>query len=167
MPTHNLAKIFQPKSIAIIGASEKPGSVGRTVLENLQRAKFPGELYPINPKYESLQKLRAYPSVEALPRVPDLAIIATPAATVPALIKECGDVGVRGLIILTAGFREVGAAGEELEGGAARCSLVYSRRAAARIRRQAQARQEGRRRQVLDPRRRQLNRQRNPFEAAA
>jgi acetyltransferase len=115
MPTHNLSKIFQPQSIAIIGASDTPGSVGRTVLENLKQGKFAGPLYPINPKYSSVQQLAAYPSVEVVPSVPDLAIIATPATTVPALINECGDAGIRGLVILSAGFREVGTAGEELE----------------------------------------------------
>ena len=108
MPTHNLSKIFCPKSIAVVGASEKPGSVGRTVLANLQLAKFPGPLYPVNPKHETLLTLPTFPSVGVLPCVPDLAIIATPARTVPSLICECGTAGIRGLIILTAGFREVG-----------------------------------------------------------
>jgi acetyltransferase len=115
MPTNNLSKIFSPKSVAVIGASERIGSVGRTVLENLQRAEFPGPLYPVNPKHESLCKLRSYPAVDALPDVPDLAIIATPAGTVPSLVKECGRAGIRGLILLSAGFREVGRTGEELE----------------------------------------------------
>jgi acetyltransferase len=115
MPTHNLSKIFKPRSVAIIGATERPGSVGRTTLENLKTAKFAGDLFPVNPKYESLQQLRAHPSVKDLPSVPDLAIIATPAASVPSLICECGEAGIRGLVILTAGFREVGAAGEALE----------------------------------------------------
>jgi acetyltransferase len=115
MPTNSLSKIFCPKCVAVIGASERMGSVGRTVLENLQRSEFSGPLYPVNPKYESLLKLRAFPSVAALPSVPDLAIIATPAVTVPSLISECGRAGIRGLIILSAGFREVGSVGEELE----------------------------------------------------
>jgi acetyltransferase len=119
MPTHNLSKILSPNSVAVIGASEKPSSVGRNVLENLQLAKFPGRLYPINPKYGSILKLTAYPSVSALPSVPDLAIIATPAPTLPAIIEECGKAGVHGLIILTAGFREVGHAGEQLEAAVA------------------------------------------------
>jgi acetyltransferase len=85
------------------------------VLENLQRARFAGELFPINPKYDSVLNLRAYPSISKLPSPPDLAIIATPAATVPALVGECGAAGVRGLIVLSAGFREVGAAGQAIE----------------------------------------------------
>jgi acetyltransferase len=115
MPTRNLSKIFQPRSVAVIGASVKLGSVGRTVLENLQRAGFAGELYPINPKYDSVLNLRAYPSIDTLPSPPDLAIIATPAATVPALVGECGVAGVRGLIVVSAGFREVGPAGQAIE----------------------------------------------------
>jgi len=110
-----LSKIFRPRRVAVIGASIKAGSVGRTVLENLQRASFPGDIYPINPKYDSLLGLPAYPSIHGLPSTPDLAIIATPAQTVPALIRECGDAGVLGIIVLSAGFREVGAAGQSLE----------------------------------------------------
>lgn len=115
MPTQNLSKIFHPENIAVIGASSRPASVGRTVLENLQRAGFPGDIYPVNPKYESLLGLPSYPSISALPRQPDLAIIATPAATVPTLVRECGENGVVGLIVLSAGFREVGAAGQAIE----------------------------------------------------
>ena len=115
MPIQNLSKIFQPRSVAVIGASAKLGSVGRTVLENRQRARFAGELFPINPKYDSVLNLRAYPSISKLPDPPDLAIIATPAATVPALVGECGAAGVRGLIVLSAGFQEVGPAGQAIE----------------------------------------------------
>jgi acetyltransferase len=115
MPTHNLSKIFRPRSVAVIGASEKKGSVGRTLLENLRQAEFPGDVFPVNPKYDKLLDLRAYRSITALPVVPDLAIIATPADTVPALVRECGEKGVRGLIVLSAGFREVGPAGQAIE----------------------------------------------------
>ena len=115
MPIRNLSKIFQPRSVAVIGASIELGSVGRTVLENLQRAGFTGDLYPVNPKYESVLNLRAYPSIDKLPGTPDLAIIATPAVTVPALVGDCGEAGVRGLIVVSAGFREVGASGQAIE----------------------------------------------------
>jgi acetyltransferase len=115
MPTHNLSKIFQPRSVALIGATERSGSVGRTVLENLQRAGFGSGIFPVNPKYSSLLGLTAYSSMIALPHEPDLAIIATPAETVPALICECGEAGVPGVIILSAGFSEVGADGREIE----------------------------------------------------
>lgn len=110
-----LSKIFRPRGVAVVGAGIKVGSVGRTVLENLKRAEFPGELYPVNPKHDAVLGLRAYPSIHALPGTPDLAIIATPAPTVPALVRECGEAGVSGLIILSAGFREIGAAGQAIE----------------------------------------------------
>lgn len=115
MPTHNLSKIFQPRSVAVIGASERPGSVGRTVLENLQRAGFGTEIYPINPKHNRLQNLRAYASIGDLPNPPDLAVIATPAPSVPGLVLQCGEAGVCGLIILSAGFSEVGDSGRDYE----------------------------------------------------
>jgi acetyltransferase len=110
-----LSKVFRPQSIAVIGASIKENSVGRTVLENVKRAEFPGQIYPVNPRYESLLDLKAYPSVSDLPAAPDLAIIATPAPTVPAIVGECGKKGIFGLIVLSAGFREVGEAGKVLE----------------------------------------------------
>ena len=115
MSTHNLSKIFHPRSVAVVGASSKPASVGRTVLENLQQAGFPGSIYPINPKYDSLLGLKAYGSIGELPESPDLAIIATPAPTVPSLVRECGEREIHGLIILSAGFREVGPAGQAIE----------------------------------------------------
>jgi acetyltransferase len=114
MPTR-LLKIFRPKNIAVIGASAKEGSVGRTVLENLKRGGFSGAIYPINPRYESLLDSPTFPSVSALPAVPDLAIIATPAETVPAIVRECGEKGIFGLIVLSAGFREIGEAGKTVE----------------------------------------------------
>src|ERR1051326_953168 len=115
MPTHNLSKIFQPRRVAFIGASARPGSVGRTVLENLQRAGFGSEIYPINPKHTSLLGLPTYPSVTALRQPPDLTIIATPADTVPGLIVECGTAGGPRVIILSAGFSEVGQRGRQIE----------------------------------------------------
>ena len=80
-----------------------------------QRAEFPGDIYPVNPKYESLLGLTAYRSIGELPICPDLAVIATPAATVPAIVRECGEKHVPGLMILSAGFREVGADGQAIE----------------------------------------------------
>ncbi len=115
MPTHNLSKIFRPQHIAVVGASERAGSVGRTVLENLHQAGFRGDIYPVNPKHKSLLGRPVYASIGALPKRPDLAIIATPAVTVPGLINELGEAGVPGVIILSAGFSEVGAPGREIE----------------------------------------------------
>jgi acetyltransferase len=110
-----LSKIFRPNSVAVVGASDRRGSVGRTVLENLQRAEFAGPIYPVNPKHQLLLKLPAYPSVLELPAAADLAIIATPAASVPGVVRECGQAGVSGIIILSAGFREIGPAGQAIE----------------------------------------------------
>jgi acetyltransferase len=115
MSTHNLSKIFRPKSVAIVGASAKPASVGRILLDNLRHAGFSGPIYPVNPKHETVLDLPAHPSITALPSTPDLAIIATPAPTVPQIVRECGARGVHGLIVVSAGFREVGQAGAEIE----------------------------------------------------
>ncbi|MFQ6116860.1 MAG: CoA-binding protein, partial [Candidatus Bipolaricaulia bacterium] len=90
MSTLNLEKIFAPKRIAVIGASDNPESAGYTVLKNLVGSGFQGVIYPVNPRHESVQGIEAYPSVKEIPRQVDLAIIATPARTVPHLIEECG-----------------------------------------------------------------------------
>ena len=106
---------FRPRSVALVGTSGKENSVGRVVLENLKAAEFPGPIYPINPKYESLLGLACYPSLAQLPATPDLAIIATPAASVPQVVRECGQRDVNGMIILSAGFREIGPSGQAVE----------------------------------------------------
>ena len=110
-----LDSIFSPQTIAIIGATEAPGSVGRTVLENLLAGGFAGQVYPVNPKRDKILGLQAYPDVKVLPTVPDVVVIITPPATVPGIIRDCADFGVRGAIIISAGFKETGAAGAELE----------------------------------------------------
>lgn len=112
---HSLNAIFEPKSIAVIGASEKPGSVGRTLLWNLISHPFGGTVFPVNPAHASVLGIKAYPSLAALPERVDLAVIATPAPTVPAVISECIETGVKGAIIISAGFKETGAAGAEME----------------------------------------------------
>ncbi|MEP1075957.1 bifunctional acetate--CoA ligase family protein/GNAT family N-acetyltransferase [Leptolyngbya sp. PL-A3] len=122
-PTHDLLRveyrpldaIFAPKAIAVIGASERPNSVGRTLLWNLVSTSFGGTVYPVNPKRNSVLGIRAYPNIAAIPEQVDLAVIATPAPTVPSVIQECGEAGVKGTIIISAGFKETGAAGIELE----------------------------------------------------
>jgi acetyltransferase len=110
-----LDAIFAPRSIAVIGATENPGSVGRNILENLTKGGFPGPIYPVNPKRETVLGIKAYPSITAVPAKADLAVIITPPATVPGIIKDCGKAGVKGAIIITAGFKEIGASGVELE----------------------------------------------------
>lgn len=115
MPVRNLDRIFKPQRVAVIGASDREASVGYSVLHNLISTGFGGVVYPVNNKREAVQGIQAYPSVSELPHCPDLAIIATPAATVPGLVTECGRAGVGGVIILSAGFGEVGREGKTLQ----------------------------------------------------
>src|SRR5450432_1858081 len=112
---HPLNAIFEPKSIAVIGATEKEGSVGRTILWNLISNPFGGTVFPINAKRANVLGIKAYPNLAALPQQVDLAVIVTPAATVPGLITECVAAGVKGAIIISAGFKETGAAGAAME----------------------------------------------------
>src|SRR4051794_5606397 len=106
---------FSPKNVAVIGATENPGSVGRTILWNLVTSPFGGTVYPVNPKRPSVLGVKAYKSVSDIPEAVDLAVIVTPPASIPGLIRECGENGVRGAIVISAGFKEVGAEGAALE----------------------------------------------------
>jgi acetyltransferase len=110
-----LDPIFSPKSVAIIGATENPGSVGRTILDNIVKGGFEGKIYPVNPKRDTVLGIKAYPSITAVPEKADLAVIITPPATVPGIVKDCGAAGVKGVIIISAGFKEIGPVGVELE----------------------------------------------------
>jgi acetyltransferase len=110
-----LAPIFTPGSVAVIGASERVGSVGCTVLSNLMASPFGGPVWPVNPKRPTVLGLPAYKSIAELPGVPDLIVVTTPACTVPAIIQEAVDAGVPAGIIISAGFKEVGETGKELE----------------------------------------------------
>lgn len=115
MTIRNLDKVFRPRRVAVVGASDQPGKVGYILLHNLIGHGYDGVVYPINSKREAVQGIAAYPTLSALPHVPDLAVICTPAATVPGLIDECGRLGIMGVVIISAGFREVGAEGSRLE----------------------------------------------------
>jgi acetyltransferase len=110
-----LDAIFRPASIAVIGATERPGSVGRTIVENIRSAGFPGAVYPINPHRTHVLGIPAYPSVGAAPPGIELAVIVTPAASVPDAVRDCVTARVRGAIIISAGFKETGAEGAQLE----------------------------------------------------
>jgi acetyltransferase len=112
---HPLDAFFHPRSIAVIGATEKQGSVGRTILWNLLSSPFGGTVYPVNPTRPAVLGVKAYPSVGAIGESVDLAVIVTPASTAPGIVEECGKAGVRGVIIISAGFKEVGPEGVELE----------------------------------------------------
>ena len=122
-PAHNLANyrrrpldiIFDPKTVAIIGATDRPGSVGRTLLWNLISNPFGGTVFPVNPNRDNVLGIKAYQDITAIPEAIDLAVIATPAHTVPSLIRQCATAAVKGVIILSAGFREIGTVGIELE----------------------------------------------------
>ena len=110
-----LDAIFTPKNVAVIGATETPGSVGRTLVWNLISSPFGGTVFPVNLKRSSVLGIKAYPTVSDIPEPVDLAVISTPANTVPGIIKECVEVGIQGAIIISAGFKETGPEGAELE----------------------------------------------------
>jgi len=111
----SLECFFAPKNVAVIGATEKEGSVGRAVLWNLMTNQFGGTVFPVNPKRSSVLGIKAYKDLAAIPEQVDLAVIVTPAATVPAIVRQCTDAGVKGAVIISAGFKECGADGAELE----------------------------------------------------
>jgi acetyltransferase len=110
-----LTAFFRPSSVAVIGATEAPGRVGRTVLANLIAGAFRGNIFPVNPKRPEVLGLPAYKSIAAVPSKVDLAVIVTPAATVPGVIGECVDAGVKAAVVISAGFREAGPEGAALE----------------------------------------------------
>lgn len=115
MTIHQLNKVFHPKTVAVIGASQRQSSVGHIVLKNLAEAEFKGQVFPVNPKHKHVGKAPCYPDISQVPASVDLAIICTPAVTVPSILDQCGQANVGGAIILSAGFREVGERGEELQ----------------------------------------------------
>ncbi len=110
-----LDKIFRPETVAVIGATERVGSVGRTLMWNLISNPFGGTVFPVNPNRKNVLGIQTYPSISEVPAKVDLAVIVAPAPGVPALIRECVEAGVGGAIIISAGFKETGAAGAELE----------------------------------------------------
>jgi acetyltransferase len=112
---HELDAIMKPQNIAVIGATEKAGSVGRTILYNLITNPFGGTVFPVSTTRQSVLGIRAYPSIKDVPDKVDCAIIVTPAKTVPAIVQECVDLGIPGAVIISAGFKETGPAGAELE----------------------------------------------------
>jgi len=125
-PLHGL---FHPRTVAVIGATETASSVGRTVLWNLVSSPFGGTVYPVNPKRPSVLGIKAYATIRDVPDKVDLAVVVTPAVTVPGVIRECVEAGVKDAIVISAGFKEMGANGEELE----RQILEQARRGLMRI----------------------------------
>src|SRR2546427_4271132 len=110
----DLSSIFAPRSVAVIGASRDPGKVGHAIFRNVLE-DFQGVVYPVNPNAPAIRGVRSYPSVLEIPDPLDLAIIIVPAASVRAVLDECGRKGVRGVVIISAGFRESGPAGRRRE----------------------------------------------------
>src|SRR5262245_27122111 len=108
-----LGTMLAPKSVALIGASEKPGGVGRALLENLR--SFRGRVFPINPSHATVLGQKAVPQLEDAQEQVDLAVIGTPAATFPDIVAECAAANVKGAVIISAGFKEAGPAGAQLE----------------------------------------------------
>jgi len=115
MVTTYLDKIFNPQSVAVIGASDEEGSVGRALMKNFLESGFKGKVYPVNIRKTEILGLKACPTVEQIPEPVDLAVIATPAKTVPEVVEQCGKAGIKGIIIISAGFKETGPEGKALE----------------------------------------------------
>lgn len=115
MSDEGLDRIFSPRSIAVVGASRHPGKIGYELIHNIIINEYKGRVYPVNPKAEAIHGLPCYPSVAALPEPVDLAIITVPAANALEAVEACGKKGIKGLIVITAGFREIGSAGVDRE----------------------------------------------------
>ncbi|HZW30081.1 MAG TPA: bifunctional acetate--CoA ligase family protein/GNAT family N-acetyltransferase [Isosphaeraceae bacterium] len=128
-PRLPLDAIFEPRAVAVIGATEKPGSVGRSILWNLTSSPFGGTVHPVNPNRPDVLGIPAYPKIGSVPEPVDLAVVVTPAPSVPGVIGECVEAGVKGAIIISAGFRETGPEGAELE----RSVLEQARRGRMRL----------------------------------
>jgi acetyltransferase len=126
--TFNLDKIFNPKSVAVVGASNEEGSVGYALMKNFTESGFEGHVYPVNLKKAEVFGLKAYPSVEQIPEPVDLAVIATPARTVPDVLEQCGKARINGTIIISAGFKEIGPEGKALEQEISRVKKKYNMR---------------------------------------
>jgi len=115
MGVHKLDGIFNPQRIAVLGVTINPNSVGGKVLSNLVGGGFRGVVYPVNPDSEAVLGIQCYPDVNHLPNTPDLAVICSPATQVPGLVEQCGQAGIMGIIIMSAGFKETGKEGAALE----------------------------------------------------
>ncbi len=128
MSLKGLNKIFSPKAVAVIGASTEEGSVGYSIMANLLGHGYKGTVYPVNPHHESVQGVHCYTSISDVPRQVDLAVVVVPAKIVPAVVEECGKAGVKGVIVISAGFKEAGDAGKKLEAEIAKIITKYQMR---------------------------------------
>ena len=129
MGQHYLKSLFSPESVAIFGASDRIDSVGQIVLSNMLKSGYKGALFPINPKHEEIQGNRAYASLFQVSEIVELAVVATPAQSVPDIIEDCGKHGIKAAVIISAGFSETGATGQTLE----RAVLENARRYGIRL----------------------------------
>ncbi len=121
-----LDELFRPASVAVIGASNRPGRVGTSLFRNILMAGYQGVVYPVNPTWKSVSGVRCYPDVASLPEAPDLAVVIVPAPNVNEVAEALGARGTRGLVVISAGFREVGDAGTVLEEELMRIASKYS-----------------------------------------
>ena len=111
----SINSFFKPESVAVIGSSRTPGKVGHDIVSNLVRYEFPGWIYPINPKADEILGLKVYPDMLSIEGDVDLAVVVTPAKSVLSALDDCAKKGVKSVIIISAGFKEGGAEGAELE----------------------------------------------------
>ena len=110
-----LDKILNPQSVAIIGASRKEGSLGKMLLDSVLKMQYKGEIFPVNPKTDEISGIKCFPDIKNIPRKPDLAIILLPGLMVKDSLEEIGGAGIRHVIVVSAGFREVGGEGIDRE----------------------------------------------------
>jgi len=120
-----LERMLNAKAVAVIGATDKDGSVGQSIMKNLLLGKDRRKIYPVNPNRETVMGLKCYPDIAKVPEHVDFAVIATPAKTVPRLVEDCAKAGVDGVVIISAGFRETGAEGLKLEEEIKRIQAKY------------------------------------------
>jgi acetyltransferase len=126
MKDHYLKSLFEPESVAIIGATEREHAVANQVLLNMLEAGFKGKIYPVNPKHETVLDLPCFKSISAIDHPIDLAVIAIPAKNIPSVIKECANYQVRAVVVLSAGFAETGKAGKSLQNSIVDTAQTYN-----------------------------------------
>src|SRR6187431_1284923 len=128
MSSRNLEYLLAPCSVALIGASDRPGSVGAKVMRNLLDGEFDGSIWPVNVRRTTIAGQRAYRSVRDLPAVPELAVICTPASTVPGVIRELGEVGTRAAVVITSGLEAPAPGGGTLSAAMLEAARPYKLR---------------------------------------
>ena len=111
----SLDPFFRPEAVAVIGASRNPGTIGYQIVDNLIQHRFRGVVYPVNPNARAIHSIPAFPSVSAIPWPVDMAVVVVPKESVLQVVDECGQKGVKGVTVISAGFREIGEAGRALE----------------------------------------------------